>query len=240
MTCSADVIVALDACFTQKRNKNANNPNSHDSHRSHRDTCFLSEAEVKAMEDYVAEARENGTAPSTGDADDAMEPGMGLPTSVLDDCHESFTAADEKREKASTQFFADTGIMSLICRHDRLLFAVNMTHRGERQHYALALLFRLCQQIPLIMTIGLLYDIACQLKRSFLKYGYLRQFFSRMTFAVSVFHAYGHQWSCQVIYHPCKCNSFGLLDGEGCERFWSAIHKLIPILHVSGVCHSFI
>lgn len=93
------------------------------------------------MEDYVAKAREQGTAPSTGDADDAMEAGMDLPTSVLDDCHDSFIAADEKCEKASTQFFADTSIMSLICCHDRLLFAVKMIHREEHQHYALPLLF---------------------------------------------------------------------------------------------------
>jgi hypothetical protein len=28
---------------------------------------------------------------------------------------------------------------------------------------------------------------------------------------------------------------FGLSDGEGCERFWSAIKPLIPSLRVSGV-----
>jgi hypothetical protein len=56
-----------------------------------------------------------------------------------------------------------------------------------------------------------------------------------MSFAVSVFHAYGHQWPCQLVYHPRKREDFGLTDGEGCERFWSAIRRLIPVLRVSGV-----
>jgi hypothetical protein len=52
---------------------------------------------------------------------------------------------------------------------------------------------------------------------------------------LSIFHAYGHQWPCQLIYHPRKCIGFGLSDGEGCERFWSSIRRLIPNLRVSGV-----
>lgn len=173
--------------------------------------------------------------PKASTDNDAMEPGMSLPTSVLDDCGNSFIAADEKREKASTQFFADTGIMSLLCRHDRCLFAVNMTHKGERQHYALALIKEFFKHIPPNATFGLLYDIACQLKRSMLIFGFLSDIFPRMIFAVSIFHAYGHQWPCQVKYHPRKCEGFGLSDGEGCERFWSALRKLIPSLRVSGV-----
>ncbi|KAF8837733.1 hypothetical protein BDN67DRAFT_908725 [Paxillus ammoniavirescens] len=39
----------------------------------------------------------------------------------------------------------------------------------------------------------------------------------RFHFAISVFHAYSHQWPCQVVYHPQKRQGFGLSDGEGCE-----------------------
>lgn len=28
---------------------------------------------------------------------------------------------------------------------------------------------------------------------------------------------------------------FGLSDGEGCERFWSTLKRLIPSLRISGV-----
>ncbi|KAF7969128.1 hypothetical protein HWV62_28246 [Athelia sp. TMB] len=194
---------SINTCFTQKRNKNSRNADYRDTERKYSNTCFLSEQEVKDMETYVESIRARPPPPPRpGDADNHVEVGMNVPASVLDECGNSFVAADEKREKASTQFFSDTGIMSMICRHDRVLFTVNMTHRGERQHYALALIKRFMSEIPDDMTLGLLYDIACQLKH--------------------------------IIYHPRKCPGFGLSDGEGCERFWSSIRKLIPTLRISG------
>ena len=78
------------------------------------------------------------------------EPGMHVPTAV-DECNNSFTAADSSRVKASTQFFADTGVMALLCQHDRVLWIVNMTLAGEKQHYVLCLLDKLFQNIPLSM-----------------------------------------------------------------------------------------
>ena len=110
-----------------------------------------------------------------------------------------------------------------------------MTHAGECQHYALALINKLFQHIPPQMTVGLLYDIGCQLNRSCLKWGFLKNYQGRILFGISAFHAFGHQWPCQIIYHPRKCQGFGLTDGEGCERFWSSIKQLIPSLRVSGV-----
>lgn len=168
-------------------------------------------------------------------AEDGFEAGMKVPISVLDGCQDSFIAADERREKASTKFFADTGLIAILCRHDRVLWLANMVSAGEKQHYSLALLHRLFQELPSNMSVGVLYDIGCQLDRSCLKWGFLPEFIDRIIFGISVFHAYGHQWPCQVVYHPRKRKGFGLSDGEGCERFWSAIKKLIPSLRVSGV-----
>ena len=125
--------------------------------------------------------------------------------------------------------------MALLCRHDNVLWLANMTSAGEKQHYALALLKRLFSELPAMAKVGVLYDIACQLERSCKKWGFLSDFIDRMYFAVSVFHAYGHQWACQLHYHPRKREHFGLTDGEGCERFWSSIKHLIPTLRVSGV-----
>lgn len=190
------------------------------------------------MEEYVALRRTAKASQKTQprqNEEDGFEEGLRVPTSVLNGCNDSFKSADEKREKASTRFFSDTGLMALLCRHDRVLWLVNMTHAGERQHYALALLKRLFENIPTSMTVGVLYDIGCQLHRSCLKWGFLQEHLHRIVFAISVFHAFGHQWPCQIIYHPRKCEGFGLTDGEGCERFWSAIKKLIPTLRVCGV-----
>jgi len=91
-----------------------------------------------------------------------------IPDKVYDDCQKAFTAA-QNISKASNKLFADTAIMALVCRHDCPLLLVNMTSPGERQHYALALLHEFFQQLPNDWDIGLLYDIACQLRRSMQK-----------------------------------------------------------------------
>ncbi|KAG2031955.1 hypothetical protein BDR03DRAFT_936175 [Suillus americanus] len=100
-----------------------------------------------------------------------------------------------------------------------------MTSAGEKKHYALALIKKLFDNLPTDMTVGLF----C------LKYRLLNDaVLCHITFAISVFHAYGHQWGCQIIYHPRKFEGFGLSDGEGCEHLWSALKHLIALLHVSG------
>ena len=91
-----------------------------------------------------------------------------IPDEVDDDCQKTFVAA-QNISKASNKIFADTAIMALVCRHDCPLLLVNMTSAGERQHYALALLREFFRQLPNDWNIGLLYDIACQLRRSMQK-----------------------------------------------------------------------
>ena len=234
MLCSApDVIVCIDACFTQKRRRRSG-PSDDDDATGY-PSIFLSKADINYMENYVSQCRLEPGGLSSNPSQDGYEGPLKVPASVLDGCNESFTAADEKRIKASTQFFSDTGLMAMLCRHDRVLWLANMTSAGEKQYYALALIKKLFENIPRTLTVGLLYDIACQLHRSFVKRSFLPQYSDRLTFGISVFHAYGHQWPCQVIYHSRKREGFGLSNGEGCERFWSCIKKLIPILRMSGV-----
>ncbi|KAG2045694.1 hypothetical protein BDR06DRAFT_843904, partial [Suillus hirtellus] len=55
-----------------------------------------------------------------------------------------------------------------------------------------------------------------------------------ISFTVVEFHAYDHQWPCQIIHHLRKCKDFGWSDGEGCEQLWSSLKQLIPSLHFSG------
>ncbi|KAH6889568.1 hypothetical protein BKA70DRAFT_1120837 [Coprinopsis sp. MPI-PUGE-AT-0042] len=233
----ADVIVSLDANFTQKRRKPARG-DGREPPFTHPNTAWLSEKEAGEAKAYVEQLRPpkapKDPSPPSDDSNDYKEPGMKVPASVLDGCLDSFTAADEKRVKANPHVFADTGIMALLCRHDQPLWLVNMTTAGERQFYAIALLIKLFAHLPPSTRVGVLYDISCQLERSCLQWGFLSEFMDRMVFAVSVFHAYGHRWPCQLIYHPRKCAGFGLSDGEGCERFWSMIKFLIPSLRVSG------
>ncbi|KAF6752802.1 hypothetical protein DFP72DRAFT_990918 [Ephemerocybe angulata] len=230
------VVVCLDANFTQKR-RNPVRGKTHDAPLAHPRSAALSEAEIRGAEEYVEDRRPSRTpavAKATLSSPDKVEEGMKVPTSVLDGCLDSFTAADEKRTKASTKYFADTGLMALLCRHDRVLWIANMKTAGERQYYAIALILKLFKHLPKTTTVGILYDIGCQLERSCKKWSMITDLLPRIAWGVSVFHAYGHQWPCQLVYHPRKRAGFGLSDGEGCERFWSAIEFLIPTLRVSG------
>ncbi|KAF9520952.1 hypothetical protein BS47DRAFT_1370186 [Hydnum rufescens UP504] len=95
--------------------------------------------------------------------DDAVEPGMNVPNSVLDTCGDSFVAADGDRVEASAQWFDDTGLMALLCRHDIALYVANMRTAGEKQFYAFALVTALFKELPEWWTVGILYDIACQI-----------------------------------------------------------------------------
>jgi hypothetical protein len=154
---------------------------------------------------------------------------------IYDECERSFKAADERKFKSNKKGYSETAIMALVCRHDHILYMLNMTSPGEKRHYVVTLLRQLFGDLPENWRIGLLYDIGCQLHRSNVKWGILKEYEDRILFGISVFHAYGHQWGCQITYHPRKIPGFGLTDGEGCERVWNLIRPLIPILRVTGV-----
>ncbi|KAJ7474951.1 hypothetical protein FB451DRAFT_1034933 [Mycena latifolia] len=233
-----DIHVCADACFTQKRRRKG----VRDPPRTHPNTVFVPEPTTDQMGAHVDDVRPSRPRPTkqpqTDEAEDSYEgANLKVPRSVLDECESSFKAADEKREKASTKFFDDTGIMGPLCRHDRVLWFVNMRTAGEKQYYVLVLLEMLFQHLPANIRVGVLYDIACQLHRSCVKFSFLDRYLDRIQFAVSVFHAFGHRWPCQMIYHPLKCCGFGFTNGEGCERFWHSISKLIVYLRVSGYHH---
>ncbi|KAJ7476805.1 hypothetical protein FB451DRAFT_1173660 [Mycena latifolia] len=109
-----------------------------------------------------------------------------------------------------------------------------MHSAGEKQFYVVALLETLFQELPPDIRVGLLYDVACSFERSCRKWGFLSHFMDHLVFAVSVFHAFGHEWPCQLLYHPRKRVGFGFSDGEGCKRFWHSISHLIANLRISG------
>lgn len=48
-------------------------------------------------------------------------------------------------------------------------------------------------------------------------------------------HAYAHQWSCQLKYNPRLQKGMGLSDGEGVERLWSRLRRLIGVTRMMGV-----
>ncbi|KAF8955602.1 hypothetical protein BDZ97DRAFT_1907539 [Flammula alnicola] len=193
-----DIIVCMHACFKQKCNAGDKDPP-----REHPETVFILETSTWYMEEYI----------ETDATTSAQEPEDGFDGQI-------FYAADEHRQKASTQkastqFFSETALMALLCHHDHVLWIVSMNSAGEKQYYTLMLLEMLFQNIPSTFIVGLLYDIGCQLHQSCIKWGFLDRYLPHLMCAIS-------------------CIGFGLSDGEGCERLWKSLQILIPYLRVCG------
>ena len=89
-----------------------------------------------------------------------------VPQEALDECQKSYVAADEKKEKTHGEKFDDTGLMALVCRHDVVLFLVNVDTPGEQQKYAVTLIEHLFDHIPSNATVAAFYDVGCILDRS--------------------------------------------------------------------------
>jgi hypothetical protein len=176
---SAGVIICLDACFTQKRRTPARGTGRDPPFR-HPRSVFLTEEELQDAKHLVESAcpPATPTATATANANDVVEKGMKVSKSVLDACSDSFKVADENRNKASPTFFSDTGLMALLCRHDRVLWLwlTNVTTPGEQQFYMIALILNLFKSIPHHMTVGILYDIGCQLHCSCMKWDFIPDF----------------------------------------------------------------
>ncbi|KAF9504419.1 hypothetical protein BS47DRAFT_1368811 [Hydnum rufescens UP504] len=92
---------------------------------------------------------------------------------------------------------------------------------GEKQFYVFALLDAPIKHLPHHWRIGALYDIGCQIDQLLKKWDFLPEWLGCLEWGVLIFHAYGHQWTCQLWYHPQKNEIWGLSDGEGCEQFWT-------------------
>jgi Kyakuja-Dileera-Zisupton transposase len=130
---------------------------------------FIPEDVVAAMEKEVESKRGTRAHHPLEDEDDAILPGLQLPNHVFEGCTDRFFAAKESNRKADSSEFSDTGLMALVCRHDRVIFMVNLRDAGEKQYPALAIIKQLFMGLPDVWNVGILYDIGCQLHKSITK-----------------------------------------------------------------------
>jgi len=206
---------------------------------------FISKEQVDVVGKHIERVRRRPPKPRT----------PSVPDEAIDACEKSYEAADGNKAKADLGTFDDTGLMALICRHDIPLFFANIDTPGEQQKYAVALLEHVFGLLPSHATVVAYYDIACVLSRSLESVSALHQsncqpslncheqydilpkdLTSRLRLRTSAMHAYGHQWSCQLVYNPQMQVGSGLSDGEGVERLWSRFRGMIGITRSSGVC----
>ncbi|KAJ8092175.1 hypothetical protein PM082_024002 [Marasmius tenuissimus] len=153
-----------------------------------------------------------------------------VPDNVIDSDQDAYKAASGDNQKRSNEAFDENGIMALVCRHDILLFVAMIDTPAEQQKHAVALLLALFQMLPALATVVTLYDIGCVLDWSIHIYDLLdSEIVERLQLATAVMHAYGHQWVCQLHYNPRMHIGLGITDGEGTERLWSRLRKMIGL-----------
>ncbi|KZV78516.1 hypothetical protein EXIGLDRAFT_633855, partial [Exidia glandulosa HHB12029] len=211
-----DFHVAVDANFNQRHNAAAG-----DCPPAGYQYVYLVTADrVVRMEERLQEAGKRPPRPYQAE----------VPEEVVAGCNASHEAGDPSKHKTAGRQFDDKGLLALVCRHDAPLCFVNVTDPGEGQKYALAALEWLFEQLPDTATVVTLYDIGCVTDRTRHLYDVLPDGVSeRLLFATSAMHAYAHQWTCQLGYNPRFKRGLGLSDGEGVERLWSRLRKLIGI-----------
>ncbi|KAG1864624.1 hypothetical protein C8R48DRAFT_601821 [Suillus tomentosus] len=210
-----DIHVATDGNFHHRHRRSAG-----DCPRFYEPTYFLSKQFVDTVGRRIDAQRKR---PATTHA-------SLVPDEAIDLCENAYEAADGKKQKAAMDSFDNTGIMALICRHDIPLFFANIDSPGEQQKYSVALIEHLFTLLPPQATVTTLYDVGCILAQSLSKFEILPQdLLSRLRFATTAMHAYGHEWACQLVYNPQMCIGLGLSDGEGTERLWSRFVRLIGV-----------
>ncbi|KAK1219275.1 hypothetical protein PQX77_018011 [Marasmius sp. AFHP31] len=210
-----DLHVALDGNLHHRHLKSGG-----DGASFHQSTQFLSKDFVDKVGARIAEAR--GRPP--------RERSTGLPDDIVDADQDSYKAASGDNKRQSNEAFDENSVMALVCRHDIPLFLVSIDTPGEQQKFAIALFEAFFSMIPNTATVAALYDIACVLDRSLRLYDLLPESITaRLQLATAVMHAYGHQWACQLLYNPHMRVGLGIMDGEGTERLWSRLWRMIGL-----------
>lgn len=160
-------VCCCDGNFEQRRCSSAGGSTQHIPRPR---TVFVPHEKVQKMRAMVESVRKDKTkkGEDTEDENSIMK-GLHLPNYIYEECTSRFTAAKESSRKAESSVFSDTGLMALTCRHDHVLFVVNLQDAGEKQYNALALLDCLYQELPASWRMGVLYDIGCQMHKSIIK-----------------------------------------------------------------------
>ncbi|KAH6910895.1 hypothetical protein BKA70DRAFT_1459724 [Coprinopsis sp. MPI-PUGE-AT-0042] len=214
----ADIHVSIDGNFNHRHARAAG-----DCPEFHQPRHIVLKEEVDQCGEWIEKARAAGKRKKTTSK-------ARVPDAAIDACEEAHEAGSGSKIKTNLDKFDDGGVMGMICRHDIPLFLANIDTPGEQQKFGVALIECLFQHIPRHATVIVAYDVGCVTDRSRQLYEIFTKGVSeRLGFVTTAMHAYAHQWACQVVYAPRMRKGMGLTDGEGIERLWARIRRLIPI-----------
>ncbi|KAH9808123.1 hypothetical protein DFH28DRAFT_1088139 [Melampsora americana] len=220
-----DVIVSLDGNFQHRRHKAASA--EWRSETTVTPSLFLPPDFIEEWDSRIGICQ-NGTQGNQVDQRDEE---------LLDPCTERHTAADDVRGHHTWNGCDETGIFGMACRHDHILKFINIVQSGERGHFPVATIDWMLTQLEEAdgdpKKLGVLYDIGCNLTKSIKK----ERSEDRLIIGTGAWHSYAHERSCQILYNPRLNDDWGMSDGEGLERIWSAFTDLVASLRYSTKFH---
>ncbi|EFP85189.2 uncharacterized protein PGTG_11358 [Puccinia graminis f. sp. tritici CRL 75-36-700-3] len=209
-----DVILAMDGNFQQRHYTHASRDNP---------------GEDQYPIDFLAPSQLNTDVQAVASTE-------GAAVGIDPPCSDSHKAANDTRSGTSWEKCDDNGLFASACRHDAPLLFANIFQTGEKLYYPVSIVRNIIADFP-NHKFGILYDLGCHLESHVRKRGLLTDRINDLTFGTSVFHAFVHEWSCQVKYNPRLNDWWGLSDGEGLERLWSFLSPLVSPLRVSTRLH---
>ncbi|CAD6934943.1 unnamed protein product [Tilletia laevis] len=200
------LIICLDGNFQHKRRRKNDAVNRNPLPPSY----FLSDRQLETAKHHF-ESLSSQLGPATG-------------------CGSHVKAAIDQMVKTTLGPFDIGGVFGMTCRHGAPLFLADVKESGEAHYYAYALIQHLVDTCGIkLRTLGICYDISCKIDVSpRMKKAFQRQPV-KVAYAVSLFHVYGHDYTCQLKYSPRRMPGFGLTDGESLERLWSALSDLVSL-----------
>ncbi|EGF99400.1 uncharacterized protein MELLADRAFT_94642 [Melampsora larici-populina 98AG31] len=147
------IVVCIDGNFQHKRHARASVPIP--GWHPPRPSIFLDPKLVNAKEQFMSRTPD---VPLDG---------------VHDPCTEAHTAANDARGRGHFKNMDESGLLGMGCRHDNVLQYINLIQSGEKRHNALAFIEWLLKLLKNdrdgTTTIGILYDIGCNLDKTIKK-----------------------------------------------------------------------
>ncbi|KAI7949834.1 hypothetical protein MJO28_008655, partial [Puccinia striiformis f. sp. tritici] len=147
-------------------------------------------------------------------------------TKFQDRCTQQHTAADNVCNGKTWIACDERGLFGMACRHDQILQLINIVQSGEKAHFTMTMIKKLIESTNkgegYTKKLAFLYDIGCNIEKGITQNQFPEHLEANLLrFGTSVFHAYVHQWSCQLGYNPKLNDGWGMLDGERMERTWA-------------------
>ena len=116
------------------------------------------------MDKYYTETKAAAKLAAGKNSPNVREKGMAVTNNIIDRCEDSYLAAKDYRIRTSKED-SDKGLIVMVCRHDNVIWFINMGPNGEKRYFMLTMMQKLLGELPESFTVGFFYDVICAMHR---------------------------------------------------------------------------